>query len=225
MIRKLLVTGCFFWLNVVVFSQQYGTILVTDYDDVTLSVEGVSVYLGEELLGTTDYLGSFNLPRKVKGKLTLSRTGYQPQEIKFKSKKELSVDVYLQVVQQQYDAQRAATEKLIYANCLPEDVASAYPENKQEGGMDDGLKEYLESYMRYPKRALENKEQGTVKAKILIEADGTISCVQLIDRVSFELDKEAFRLLTMMPDWAPARKNGSKVASSYLISIPFSLPK
>ena len=223
--HKLFVTGCFFWLNVVVFSQQFGTILVTDYDDVTLSVEGVSVYLGDELLGTTDYLGSFHLPRKVKGKLTLSRTGYLPKEIKFKSKKEASLDVYLQMVQQQYDLQRAATEKVIYATCVPEDVATAYPVNKQDDAMATVMNEYFESYMRYPKRALANKEQGIVQAQLLIEADGTISCVQLLNRVSFELDKEAFRLLTMMPSWNPARKNGSPVASSYIINVPFSLPK
>jgi hypothetical protein len=225
MIRKLLVTGCFFWLNVVVFSQQFGTILVTDYDDVTLSLEGVSVYLGDELLGTTDYLGSFHLPRKVKGKLTLSRTGYQSKEIKFKSKKEASMDVYLQVVQQQYDLHRAETEKVIYATCIPEDAATAYRSNKQDEVMTAEMNEYFESYMRYPNRALANKEHGTVQAQLLIEADGTISCIQLLNRVSFELDKEAYRLLTMMPSWKPARENGTPVASSYVISIPFNLPK
>lgn len=223
--RKLFVVGCFLWLHVAGFSQQFGTILVTDYDDVTVSVEGVSVYLGDELLGTTDHLGSFHLPRKVKGNLTLSRTGYQPQEIRFKSKKDASLDVYLQIVQQQYDERRAVAEKLIYATCVPEDVATAYPSNKQDEVMTAAMNEYFESYMRYPKRALANKEQGTVQAQLLIEADGTVSCVQLLNRVSFELDKEAFRLLTMMPAWNPARKNGSPVASSYLISVPFSLPK
>ncbi|MDH4473506.1 MAG: energy transducer TonB [Fluviicola sp.] len=225
MIRKLLVTGCFFWLNAVVFSQQYGTILIIDYDDVTASVEGVSVYFGDELLGTTNYLGSFHLPRKVRGKLTLSRTGYQSKEIKFKSKKETSTEVHLQIVQQQYDLQRAATEKVIYATCIPENVATAYPTNKQDEVMTANMNEYFESYMRYPNRALANKEQGIVQAQLLIEADGTISCVQLLNRVSFELDKEAYRLLTMMPSWNPARKNGTPVTSSYIISIPFSLPK
>ncbi len=223
--RKLFVIGCFLWLHIAGFSQQFGTILVTDYDDVTASVEGVSVYLNDELLGTTDHLGSFHLPRKVKGKLTLSRTGYQSQEIRFKSKKDASLDVYLQVVQQQYDANRAEAEKLIYATCVPEDVATTYPQNKQDEVMTTKMNEYFESYMRYPKRALANKEQGTVQAQLLIEDDGTISCVQLVNRVSFELDKEAFRLLSMMPTWTPARKNGSPVASSYIVSITFSLPK
>ncbi|ASS47298.1 MAG: hypothetical protein A3D31_15755 [Candidatus Fluviicola riflensis] len=225
MMRKLFIIGCFLWLYSIGFSQQFGTILVTDYDDVTASVEGVSVYLGDELLGTTDHLGSFHLPRKVKGKLTLSRTGYQSQEVRFKSRKDASIDVYLQIVQQLYDQQRAETEKLIYATCAPEDVAATYPQNKQDEVMTTAMNDYFESYMRYPKRAVANKEQGTVQALLLIEADGTISCVQLVKRVSFELDKEAFRLLTMMPSWNPARQNGTPIASSYLINLPFSLPK
>ena len=223
--RKLFVIGCFFWLHVAGFSQQFGTILVSDFDDATISVENVSVYLGNELLGATDYLGHFHLPRKVKGTLTLSRTGYLSQEVRFKSKADASLDVYLQVVQQQYDERRAEAEKLIYATCVPEDVAATYPSNKQDEVMTAAMTQYFESYMRYPKRALANKEQGTVEAQLLIEADGTISCVQLLNRVSFELDKEAYRLLSMMPAWAPARKAGVPVASSYIISVPFRLPK
>ncbi|HLP54901.1 MAG TPA: energy transducer TonB [Fluviicola sp.] len=222
---KLLVAGCFLWFCTTAFSQQFGTILVSDYDDVTASVEDVSVFLGDELLGKTNHLGQFDLPRKVKGTLTLSRTGYQSQEVRFKSKKDVSLDVYLQVVQQQYDQKRFDAEKLIYATCVPENVETLYPANKQDETMTAAVNTYFESYMRYPKRAIANKEQGTVRAMVLIEADGTISCIQLINRISFELDQEAYRLLSMMPDWIPARKNGSAVSSSYEISVPFVLPK
>lgn len=220
--RSLLLFLVFIGAMVTASAQQFGTILVIDYDDDALPVEGVEVFQGEKLLGKTNHVGVLELTSKVKGAITLRHSDYQSLTTKIKPKKNASVELLLTVKEDVYNARRRERESVIYdRSCAEDSVKKAYPKNviKQDGTTP--LDEYLNAALHYPKRAFAVGVQGTVTARVYIEADGSLSCVVITKSVSFELDNEAYRILTQMTGWVPARKNGVPVASVSEINVPF----
>lgn len=203
-------------------AQQFGTLLVVDYDDDGLPVEGVEVFQGEKSLGKTNHVGALNFTSKVKGTITLKHPDYQSITTKIKPKKGASVELSMMLNDEVYQQRRREREAVIYdRSCAEDSVKAQYPRNvvKQDG--TTSLDHYLKATIHYPKRAFAVGVQGTVTARVYIEADGTMSCVVITKSVSFELDNEAYRVLTHMSGWEPARKNGIPVASVSEISVPF----
>ena len=219
--NKLLLTWSFVLVVFSAFNQQFGTLIVSDLDDPTLQVEGVSVFLGTELVGKTDHVGCFLFPRKIKGTLTLSHPNYEQTTVKVKTKSGKTIETDLMMNQAIYDSLKALTSAIIYARCLPANPESIYLTNENNPTFSAELEAYLQSVLNYPKRALLNNEKGTVRLRIAIEADGSVSCIEIIQGATFELDKEAFRVVSTMPKWQPAKRNGVPVASLYTIPIAF----
>ncbi|GEM_PF-4244809 len=219
--NRLLLTWSFVLLVFSAFNQQFGTLIVSDLDDPTLQVEGVSVFLGSELLGKTDHVGCFLFPRKLKGTLTLSHPHYEKTTLKVKTKSGKTTETDLMMNQAMYDSLKTVTSSIIYAKCLPANPESIYLTNENNPTFSEELEVYLQSVLNYPKRALLNNEKGTVRLRFAIEVDGTVSCIEIIQGATFELDKEAFRVISTMPKWQPAKRNGVPVASLYTIPIAF----
>jgi TonB family protein len=207
--------------SVVAFTQQYGTLIISDLDDPTFQVEGVSVFLGGELLGKTNHVGSFQFQRKLKGTLTLYHPHYETKTVNVKMKSGQITETDLMMNQSMYDSLKAVTSAIIYARCLPANPESIYLTNENNPTFSAELEAYLQSVLNYPKRALLNNEKGTVRLRFAIEVDGSVSCIEIIQGATFELDKEAFRVVSTMPKWQPAKRNGVPVASLYTIPIAF----
>ncbi len=85
------------------------------------------------------------------------------------------------------------------------------------------LLDYLRTNIRYPEEAHKANEQGRVIIEFVINKDGSISDVTVLKGVSESLDKEAMRVVSNMPKWAPGKVNGQDVASSYTLPIVFAL--
>ena len=60
---------------------------------------------------------------------------------------------------------------------------------------------------------------------ITIGADGSIKDVSVIRGTGTELDKEAVRVVSSSPKWAPGRQKGVPVNVSFMYPVMFSLPK
>jgi TonB family protein len=86
------------------------------------------------------------------------------------------------------------------------------------------LKEYIESNIQYPAKALKNHVQGCVVVKFVVEKTGKIGATRVVQSVDKELDKEAVRLVKTMP-FIPGRKNGKAVSVWYTLQVLFTLPK
>ena len=85
------------------------------------------------------------------------------------------------------------------------------------------LTEFLSKNLIYPETAAKNGIQGRVYVEFVVNVDGTIVDVNVIQRVSPELDKEAVRVVKLMPKWRPGKINGEPVRIKATIPINFNL--
>lgn len=90
------------------------------------------------------------------------------------------------------------------------------------GGKEELFK-YLAYNMIYPADAAKNKVEGRVLVTFVIEHDGSISNVNVVNSVYPSLDKEAIRVVSEMPKWIPGKANVKTVRVKYTIPITFRL--
>ncbi len=93
---------------------------------------------------------------------------------------------------------------------------------KYPGG-DKALMEYLNTYVVYPKEAIEKGIQGRVYVQFVVAKDGKISNVEILKGVDKLLDAEALRVIKEMPKWEPGIQKGKAVNVSYRLPINFTL--
>jgi len=90
------------------------------------------------------------------------------------------------------------------------------------GGQQE-LMRYLIENVRYPKAAVEAKQQGRVVVQFVVEKDGAVSGVKLLKSVTPLLDAEAIRVVKAMPKWNPGKKDGKLVRVRYALPVSFRL--
>jgi len=90
-------------------------------------------------------------------------------------------------------------------------------------GGSKALMQYIANNIRYPAIARDNHIQGTVVLKLIIEADGSISEVELLRGIGGGCDREAIRLVKNMPKWIPAQQNDRNVRVQVILPIRFKL--
>lgn len=90
------------------------------------------------------------------------------------------------------------------------------------GGMP-ALMKWLSDNMKYPPIAAENGVQGRVIVQFVVEKDGSVTDVHVARSVDPSLDKEAVRVVKVMPKWIPGKQNGSAVRVKYTLPVTFRL--
>lgn len=90
-------------------------------------------------------------------------------------------------------------------------------------GGEEKLYEFLAQNTHYPADARENGVQGRVIVTFIIEADGTITDVEVVKSTNPVFDEEAKRVIRRMPKWEPGKQKGSAVRSRFNIPITFRL--
>lgn len=85
------------------------------------------------------------------------------------------------------------------------------------------MAKYLRANMVYPRKAQRQKVSGRVVVKFVIDEEGRIDDVHVVNSVSPELDAEAVRVVANMPRWKPGRENGERVRVYFNLPIQFSL--
>ncbi|MDR1793074.1 MAG: energy transducer TonB [Bacteroidales bacterium] len=89
-------------------------------------------------------------------------------------------------------------------------------------GGESAKENFLRKNLKYPRKALRQKAQGTVTVNFIIETDGSVTNV-FVQKSSGnkELDNEAIRVVKMMPKWLPAVQKGVPVRSGSSLPIRF----
>ena len=86
------------------------------------------------------------------------------------------------------------------------------------GSVDD----YLRQNLKYPAEAQKNLEEGAAYFSFMVDADGSVKNVKMDDGIfSSNLQQEVIRVVSSMPRWTPAVKNGENVSSTQSISVRF----
>ena len=82
---------------------------------------------------------------------------------------------------------------------------------------------WLTKNLRYPSIAQQRKVEGKVVAQFIVNTDGSISNIELVTRVDPNLDREALRVLRMMPQWKAGKQNDKPCRTQVCIPIVFKL--
>ena len=90
-------------------------------------------------------------------------------------------------------------------------------------GGSNALLNYLSNNIHYPVVAEENGIQGKVIVTFVVERDGTITNVKIAKSVDPSLDKEAIRLIEIMPRWNAGTQDGKPVRVKYTVPVQFKL--
>jgi TonB family protein len=90
-------------------------------------------------------------------------------------------------------------------------------------GGQKALARFIESRIRYPARARENKIQGKVYIGFIVEKNGSLSDFKVIRGVGGGCDEEAIRLLKSSPLWKPGYANAKPVRTSYILPVTFKI--
>ena len=91
------------------------------------------------------------------------------------------------------------------------------------GGMAELMK-YLQKNIRYPQICKEQRVQGRVIVQFVVNADSTITDVNVVKPVNPYLDQEAVRVVKAMPKWKPGEQRGEPVRVRFTLPVTFRLP-
>jgi TonB family protein len=90
-------------------------------------------------------------------------------------------------------------------------------------GGDEACLSWINENINYPKECKELGIQGRVIAKMIVNADGKITDIEIKRSPDERLSAEAIRLIKAMPDWIPAKKDGKAVESTFNLPIMFGM--
>ncbi|HCA83939.1 MAG TPA: energy transducer TonB [Flavobacteriales bacterium] len=106
-----------------------------------------------------------------------------------------------------------------------EEVFDVVEQKAQFPGGNHALLGFLNQNLQYPEGAKADEAEGKVYVQFVVSSNGKIDpqSIKVYKSVHPLLDKEAIRLVSIMPAWKPAKNNGVPVASRYMLPITFKL--
>lgn len=119
-------------------------------------------------------------------------------------------------------AEVANTEE--HTDTEPENIEYGYTQATPVMGFEK-LYSYIREEIHYPDTLKEEKIIGTVQVGFVIEKSGKVTNVSVKSGLHPLLDKEAIRVIKNMPNWMPAKVNGTLIQSKMTIPITFNLLK
>ena len=90
------------------------------------------------------------------------------------------------------------------------------------GGAAEFMK-WLTKNLRYPFSAQQQKVKGRVVAVFIVNKDGSVSDIQLVEHLNLACDNEVLRVLRMMPQWEPGMMNAKPCRTKVCIPVVFNL--
>lgn len=105
---------------------------------------------------------------------------------------------------------------------LPEIFDHAEIMPAYEGGMEAMMK-FIQKKIRYPRTAIRQEIEGTVFVRFVVSGDGSVTDVQVVRGIHPDCDKEAMRVISMLPSWKGGSHNGRPVSVRMVLPIKFNL--
>ncbi len=100
------------------------------------------------------------------------------------------------------------------------DLAEVMPE--YEGGLEAMMK-FIQKKIRYPRAPRAIGIEGTVYVRFVVNGDGSISDVQVLRGVHPDYDREAVRVISMLPAWKGGSHHGRPVSVRMVLPLKFDL--
>ena len=90
------------------------------------------------------------------------------------------------------------------------------------GGAAEFMK-WLTKNLKYPSSAQQQKVKGRVVAEFIVNKDGSVSDLQLVEHLNLACDNEVLRVLRMMPNWQPGLMDAKPCRTKVCIPVVFNL--
>ena len=81
--------------------------------------------------------------------------------------------------------------------------------------------QWLTQQLQYPASVQSRKIQGKVVVSFIVNKDGSIADVKLEKSVNPLLDREALRVIRMMPNWKPGVQNNQPCRTMVAVPVVF----
>ncbi len=91
------------------------------------------------------------------------------------------------------------------------------------GGDLSTFHKWVQSKVRYPQIAAENGISGRVILTFVIEKDGTLTNIQVLQTPDRSLSDEASRVLLSSPKWSPGKQRNQAVRVKFTLPVVFSI--
>lgn len=141
---------------------------------------------------------------------------------------ENDADVEESTIQASDDTQKAVEVKYVPVEVEEEEVDEQEIFTVVEempsfpGGMGECMK-FLAKNINYPTISQENGVQGRVIVQFVVNTDGSVVDPVVVRGVDPYLDKEALRVIKMMPKWSPGKQRNKPVRVKYTVPVMFRL--
>jgi len=90
-------------------------------------------------------------------------------------------------------------------------------------GGDLGLMKFIQKNVRYPAIAKEYNITGKVYVSFIVDKKGNVTNVKIVRGVDKNLDAEAVRVVSSLPEYKPGKQRGKAVRVMFTIPINFTL--
>ena len=96
----------------------------------------------------------------------------------------------------------------------------------QEGGNPgygdlNTFRAWVQKNIKYPAEAFRNGEQGCVVLSFVVEKDGSVSNIQILQTPGKAFSEETRRVVAASPKWKPGEQRGEKVRVRYTLPVDF----
>jgi protein TonB len=112
---------------------------------------------------------------------------------------------------------------------IPETVGSSADDKpfvyvKEMPGIEGGILPYVKHHLNYPEIAKENRTSGTVYISFVVECDGSISNINILNnpRVGDGCEEEAIRVIKSAK-WIPGKNNGRPVRVQLTLPVRYQI--
>ena len=90
-----------------------------------------------------------------------------------------------------------------------------------QGGDLNTFRAWVQQNVKFPQIALENGIQGRVVLSFVIEKDGRLTNIQVLQTPDRSLSEEAIRVLSKSPKWTPGKQRNQVVRVKYTLPVDF----
>ena len=92
-----------------------------------------------------------------------------------------------------------------------------------QGGDLMTFRAWVMGQIRYPQIAIENNITGRVVVSFVIEKDGRLTNIQVLQTPDSSLSDETIRVLKTSPKWTPGKQRNQTVRVKYTLPVQYNL--
>lgn len=104
-----------------------------------------------------------------------------------------------------------------------DEIFTVVDQQPEYAGGYDAMIAFIKKNMVYPPNARRMQIEGTVHVSFVVSKTGEISDVKVLRGIFGECDREAVRVVQIMPKWNPGKQNGHPVNVRFIMPLKFRL--